>query len=191
VRCSATDARPNNVPTIRYTPRMESAGVLLREARRRAGLSQVELGRRAGVTQSVVSAYESGAREPSLRTLARLVSATGFDLDVRLSEEVVGLESTRGVLGERIRRHGPQLREVVARYGLSNARIFGSVARGDERPGSDVDVLVDVPAGVGLMTLGRCQAELEVLLGVPVDLVSADDLKPHVSVVALAEAVSI
>ena len=42
------------------------SGSLLREARRKAGLSQVELGRRAGVTQSVVSAYESGARQPSV-----------------------------------------------------------------------------------------------------------------------------
>jgi transcriptional regulator with XRE-family HTH domain len=61
-----------------------SAGSVLREARRRAGLSQVELARRAGVTQSVVSAYESGARQPSVPTLARLVGATGFELELQL-----------------------------------------------------------------------------------------------------------
>ena len=60
------------------------AGSLLREARRRAHLSQVELARRAGVAQSVVSAYESGTRQPSLPTLTRLVAATGLDLDVRV-----------------------------------------------------------------------------------------------------------
>jgi transcriptional regulator with XRE-family HTH domain len=52
---------------------MDTAAALLRDARLRAGLSQAELGRRAGVTQSVVSAYESGARQPSVPTLARLV----------------------------------------------------------------------------------------------------------------------
>ena len=56
--------------TIRYTqgvdPELAMAGVLLRQARKRAGLSQVDLADRAGVTQSVISAYESGQRQPSL-----------------------------------------------------------------------------------------------------------------------------
>jgi len=56
-------------------------GQLIREARRRAGMSEVELGRRAGVTQSVVSAYESGARQPSMPVLERLVRAAGSELD--------------------------------------------------------------------------------------------------------------
>jgi transcriptional regulator with XRE-family HTH domain len=62
-----------------------TAGALLREARERANLSQAALGRRAGVTQSVVSAYESGGRQPSLPTLRRLIEATGHDLGVRIS----------------------------------------------------------------------------------------------------------
>jgi uncharacterized protein len=173
-----------------YISGMKPAGVLLREARCRAGLSQVELGRRAGLTQSVVSAYETGARQPSLPTLARLISVTGYELDMRLLDEP-GLDSIGGVLGERIRRHGPQLREVLARHGLSNPRVFGSVSRGEERAGSDVDLLVDVPAGIGLVTLGRCQAELEALLGAHVDLVPAGDLKPRLADAVLADAVAI
>lgn len=50
---------------------------MLRQARRLAGLTQAELARRAEVTQSVISAYESGRREPALSTLQRLVEATG------------------------------------------------------------------------------------------------------------------
>lgn len=164
--------------------------MLLRKARCRAGLSQVELGRRAGVTQSVVSAYESGVRQPSLPTLARLVNATGFDLDMRLFANPAS-DRVSGALGERVFGHRVELRELLARYGLTNARLFGSVARGEERPDSDVDLLVDVPAGVGLVTLGRCQAELEKLLGAPVDLVPAGDLKPSVVADVLAEAVVI
>jgi uncharacterized protein len=60
----------------------ETAGSLLRRARRGAGISQAELAFRAGVTQSVISAYEAGRRQPSLPTLARLIDAAGADLVV-------------------------------------------------------------------------------------------------------------
>jgi transcriptional regulator with XRE-family HTH domain len=61
-----------------------TAGALLRQARKRASLSQVDLAARAGVTQSVISAYESGQRQPSLPALARLVDAAGFELALGL-----------------------------------------------------------------------------------------------------------
>jgi len=56
--------------------------------------------------------------------------------------------------------------------------VFGSVARGQDRPDSDVDLLADLPPGMGLLGLGRVQAELEAILGSPVDLVPAGDLEP-------------
>lgn len=160
----------------------------MREARRRAGLSQAELGRRAGTTQSVVSAYESGARQPSVPMLARLVAAAGLELDMDLSEPATA-PAPVGELARRLRHRRVELERILARYGLSNARLFGSVARGDEGPDSDVDLLVDVPEGVGLVTLGRCQAEIEQLLGTRVDLVPAGDLKAQVAAEVLAEAV--
>ncbi|MGC8513305.1 MAG: nucleotidyltransferase family protein [Acidimicrobiales bacterium] len=80
------------------------------------------------------------------------------------------------------------MHEVLSRFGLSNPRIFGSVAPGEESPESDVDLLVDVAKGVGLMALGRCQAELEALLGAPVDLIPSGDLKAGVAAEVLAEA---
>jgi len=167
---------------------MDTAAVLLRDARLRAGLSQAELGRRARVTQSVVSAYESGARQPSIPTLARLVAATGLELEMRVSEPAA-IRPASGALGQRVQARRVELLAVLAGYGLGNPRLFGSVARGEEGPDSDVDLLVDVPEGVGLVTLGRCQAELELLLGGAVDLVPAGDLKPGVVAEVLAEAV--
>jgi len=95
------------------------------------------------------------------------------------------------MLARRVLAHRVEMQEVLARYGLRNARLFGSLARGDERSGSDVDLLVDVPEGVGLVTLGRCQAELEQILGARVDLVPAGDLKPGVAAEVLAEAVAL
>ena len=51
------------------------AGVVIRAARRRAGLTQKELARRSATTQSAVAAYEGGAKQPSVATLNRLVAA--------------------------------------------------------------------------------------------------------------------
>lgn len=56
------------------------AARLLREARRRAGLSQADLARRAGTSQPTVSAYERGHKDPSAATLARLLAVTGTTL---------------------------------------------------------------------------------------------------------------
>ena len=58
---------------------------LLREARRRAGLSQAELGERAGKAASAISRWERAGTEPSLETLRGLIRAAGFDLVIGLA----------------------------------------------------------------------------------------------------------
>ncbi|GAB2623251.1 nucleotidyltransferase family protein [Pseudactinotalea suaedae] len=76
------------------------------------------------------------------------------------------------------RRH--ELREVLRRHGVSNARIFGSVARGDDREGSDLDLLVDLDTGTSLVDLVGIQLELEDLLGISVDLIPANGVTERV-----------
>lgn len=61
------------------------ASELVRAARRRHGLSQTELASRAGTSQPVISAYEHGRRDPTTRTLRRLIAAAGDRLDLRLA----------------------------------------------------------------------------------------------------------
>lgn len=61
------------------------AACSLRNARRRAGLSLRELAARAGTSHSTLSAYESGAKTPSVDTLARVLDRAGYDLDVRMT----------------------------------------------------------------------------------------------------------
>jgi transcriptional regulator with XRE-family HTH domain len=56
----------------------EVAGKLLRTARLAAGQTQLELARRSGEAQSVISAYERGRRQPSAAALARLLDAAGY-----------------------------------------------------------------------------------------------------------------
>jgi predicted nucleotidyltransferase len=70
-----------------------------------------------------------------------------------------------------------QVKAVAARHHASRVRLFGSVARGDERPGSDIDLLVDFTTDSSLFDLLRMTRELEDLLGHSVDVVSAGGLK--------------
>jgi predicted nucleotidyltransferase/DNA-binding XRE family transcriptional regulator len=170
--------------TIRYTGLMTSedltAGALLRQARQRAGLSQVELAAKAGVTQSVISAYESGHRQPSLPTLATLIEAAGYELAATVRRQPRPLSQLSGPVGRRVRRRRHDLVAAAAAHGVHRLRVFGSVARGEDRPDSDVDLLADVPPGMSLFGLARLQADLEAILGTRVDLVPAADLKPDV-----------
>src|SRR6476661_1349257 len=69
------------------------------------------------------------------------------------------------------------VREAVRRCErVANPRVFGSVARGADQDGSDVDLLVDALPGVTLFTLGGLQNNLEEILDVKVDLVTTDEL---------------
>jgi predicted nucleotidyltransferase/DNA-binding XRE family transcriptional regulator len=158
----------------------QTAGALLREARRRAGISQVELGARAGVTQSVISAYESGHRQPSLPTLSTLIEAAGCELVTEVRPHGQRLEKLSGPVGQRLRRRRRDVIAAAAAHGVSGLHVFGSVARGEDRPDSDVDLLAKLPPRMSLFRLGRLQAELEEILGTKVDLVPAEDLKPDV-----------
>jgi len=63
---------------------------------------------------------------------------------------------------------------------MTELRVFGSVARGQDADSSDLDLLVHVPAGAGLLALGRFAQELGDLLHVPVDVVPDDSVKPRV-----------
>src|SRR6516225_3417785 len=158
----------------------ETAGALLRQARVAAGLSQAELAARAGVTQSVISAYESSHRQPALRTLAALIEAADYELVIDVRRQPRRLSKLSGPVGQRVRRRRQDLIAAAAAYGVTNLRVFGSVARGTDRPDSDLDLLADLPPDMGLFDLGRVQAELEAIVGSQVDLVPAGDLKPGV-----------
>ncbi len=78
---------------------------------------------------------------------------------------------------------------VAVKYGARNVRIFGSVARGEARPDSDVDVLVDLEPGRSLFDLGGLLMELQELLGCRVDVVTEQGLRPRIRERVLREAV--
>jgi predicted nucleotidyltransferase len=153
-------------------------------------LSQTELARRAAVAQSVISAYEADRREPGLGMLTKLIEAAGHELivDVRPSATFRrGVPDTR--LGRRLRRRRRAVIDVATRRGGHNVRVFGSVARGEETDDSDIDLLVDLDSGVGLVGLVGLGRELTELLGADVDVVPGDALKPGLRDRVLAEAI--
>lgn len=162
---------------------------LIRQARLAAGLTQAELARRAGTSQPAVARYESGEVSPSVRTLERLLYALGRQLRL----VAVPCITDVGRTSERRRRlHDARdsIERAAQRIGASNVRVFGSVANGQDRADSDVDLLVDFDVQThGVLPLIRLRRELDELLGERVDLVAPDLLLPEVAKQALAEAV--
>lgn len=158
---------------------MPDAAALLADARARARLTQAELARRANTTQSAVSAYESGARTPSVPTLRRLLQAAGLDLST-----IPVVPSLRTLLDE----HHDEITRIAAHRGARNVRVFGSVARGEEDTTSDIDLLVDLDSDRDLLDLAALREDLQDLLGVSVDVATPQLLRDTVRSAVLQDA---
>ena len=72
--------------------------------------------------------------------------------------------------------HRSTVRALARRFNTTNPRVFGSVARGGDQDGSDLDLLVDALPEATLLDLGGLQMALQDLLGVPVDVQTPHDL---------------
>lgn len=83
---------------------------------------------------------------------------------------------------------GEQLWEVARRHGVLRLRVFGSWARGDAGPDSDLDLLVNVEPGTSLLDMIGLQQDLEDLVGSKVDVLTEDGISPYVKERILAEA---
>ena len=88
---------------------------LVREARRRSGLTQAQLAARAGVPKSTVGRIESGARVPSTELVERLVEAAGWNVSVSLAEPDPGTDS---MIERRLRRSPAQRLSDATRVAL-------------------------------------------------------------------------
>src|SRR5450759_3928667 len=138
---------------------------LIRTTRERTGLSQGGLAARAGTSQPPDSRYESAEDSPR-----RLAVRTPRMAKLRLNRE--------------------RIRRAARKHGATNVRGFGSVARGQDRADSDIDLLVEMDVrSRGLFPLAALGDELAALLGEHVDVVPVDALAPDVAANALAEAV--
>jgi predicted nucleotidyltransferase len=129
----------------------------MRAERERAGIAQARLADLAGIAQSNLSAIESGRRGASPQMVARLRRA---------------MRRPSQALAE----HIDEVRQVIAGCGAENPRVFGSVATGQDQPGSDLDLLVSVPEAYA-WRFGSLGPALADLLGVGVDVVSEGGLR--------------
>ena len=78
--------------------------------------------------------------------------------------------------------------EIAAQYGARNVRVFGSIARGDAHPDSDVDLLVDLQPGRSLLDHVALWQDLEELLGRKVDVLVDGGISPYLGEQIRAEA---
>jgi uncharacterized protein len=85
-----------------------------------------------------------------------------------------------------LRKMQPDLRR---RYPIREIGVFGSYVRGEQTEGSDLDIVVNLGEGIGLIELAGMQQDLSDALGVRVDLVVKDELKRRIGRQILSEAV--
>jgi hypothetical protein len=80
------------------------------------------------------------------------------------------------------------VRQLVLEAGMANPRIFGSVARGEDEDGSDLDILVDPTPRASLLTMVSLQRELELATGIKIDLRTPGELHPRLREKVMSEA---
>jgi predicted nucleotidyltransferase len=174
---------------------MTAPAALIHRARSNAGFSQAELAERAGTSQPALARYETSSTLPTLPTLERLLSACGQQLQiraVRVSQPSVPSTSMRGQLGARaqkLRQHRRRLHDAARQRGVRRVRVFGSLARGEETPTSDIDLLVDLEPDRTLLDLAVFRREAQEILAMPVDVATPDMLKPRIRTKVESEAV--
>jgi uncharacterized protein len=167
-------------------------GNLIERARREADLTQSELAALASTSQPAIARYERGVVTPTIATARRLLAACGQRLSVTVApadDSQRDLHTTPDLALLRSRRTA--LLELAAAHGADNVRVFGSLSRGEQRPTSDVDLLVDLECGRTLLDLAAFRQEVSELLGVPVDVATQDMLKERARGDVLAEAVAL
>jgi predicted nucleotidyltransferase len=145
----------------------------IRAERVAAGLSQAQLARAARVPQPNLSAYEHGRRSPSPEVLDRISRA---------------LQSRPSL---RVEQHRDAIRALVAEHHATSPRVFGSVARGEDEPGSDVDLLVEFTDEASLLDEVGLRLALRDLLQIDVDVVATDALRGKIRERILRDAVPV
>jgi len=86
-------------------------------------------------------------------------------------------------------RYKPRILQLAARHGAHHVRVFGSLARSEARPGSDVDFLVEFEPHRSLLDQGGLLMDLQDLLGCKVDVVDEHAMRPRFRERVLKEAV--
>lgn len=103
--------------------------------------------------------------------------------------EIAARRHAVGMRWTQLARHRDAIHEIVTDHHANNPRVFGSVAHGDDQPGSDLDLLVDFSEEASLLDEVGLRLALRDLLEVDVDVIGADSLRGEVRDRVLREAV--
>ncbi len=95
------------------------------------------------------------------------------------------------LLTELLREKREEILRIAAQHGATNMRVFGSLARGEARPDSDVDILIALEPGRSLIDLIALKQDLEDLLGCKVDVVTEAAVSPYIRPQVLRDAVAL
>ena len=94
-------------------------------------------------------------------------------------------------LNEILKNRRGEILRIARSHGASDLRLFGSLARGEKAPNSDIDILVKLKPKASLLDLIAMKHELEDLLQCKVDLVTEDALSPYIREQVLQETVAL
>lgn len=145
---------------------------LVAAARHDAGLTQQALADRTGIAQPNLAAIEAGRRVPSEELLERILQAAEYRPSTAL------------------RLHRSQVQDIARKHGLVDVRLFGSVARGSDTFGSDIDLLVEFGEGVDTLRAYAVPEQIERVTGFPVDMfVASAARRSEIGRAVIAEAV--
>lgn len=141
----------------------DHAPQIVRAARTDAALTQRALAERAGLQQANIAEIELGRRSVSADLLSRLLQAADYRPAIPTTQRA-----------EEIASIGREL-------GISNIRVFGSVARGEDHFDSDLDLLVDLDPSASTLTAFAFPSLVEDLIGFPVDMVIDEGDSPYLA----------
>ena len=158
-------------------------GALIRQTRRARGLTQHQVAAKAGVGPRFISEFESGKPTAELGKALDILSSLQIKIDAKPQTNGAGLDESIRLL----KAHRRQLKE----RGVIHVGIFGSTAHHQNRPDSDLDVLVEFDKRQvrSLFDVAGIRLLLEEIMGRPVDVAERERLKAHVAPSALKEVV--
>lgn len=149
------------------------------------GLSRRALARRAGIRPETVSRIASRGT-CDFATLERLAAVVGLRIGLH-DETPLGADSGR----DAVLRRQSLIRTLAKAHGARSVELFGSSARGEDRPGSDLDFMIELDPGRSLLDLIGFAEDLQAVFGRKVEVVTRAGMKPRVRAQAQRDAVRI
>jgi hypothetical protein len=158
-------------------------GAPVRAARKERGWSLRVAAERLGLSVRFLVELERGKATARLDKVMQALHGLGLDINV--------VERRGSGMRGQVKAQKSLLRTIAAAHGVRSLSLFGSAARGDGRPDSDLDFLVELADGRSLVDLVGVKHDLESLFGRQVDVFTRRSLKPAVLAAARADLIRV